>query len=140
MTHDYRQRCREIAQSAHKEWVKKYDDGNGLLAVPVDELPDYPAPQHGDTWGKWRYNAHNLTLEYGNGFNPYYLDLEECKNSAGLLDWIFQVCNKSWMTTDERGHLLEAIDDLLHPQANLCSFGVDRKFDVTAYLRGKEAA
>lgn len=43
----------------------------------------------------------NLTLEIQDGGSYlYHIDLEECTDSAGVLDWIFQVLNKDFMTPD----------------------------------------
>lgn len=92
-----------------------------------------PRPTHGDTWGNWQFDANVMVLT----FLPedYEIALEECTSSAELSDRIFQLCNKTWMTPTDLGHMVQALDDLLHPQANLCSFGQDKQFDATNYLK-----
>ncbi|WP_217465691.1 hypothetical protein, partial [Candidatus Frankia nodulisporulans] len=43
-----------------------------------------------------------------------------------LLDWIFQIARKPRADLAVTGGLLQALDDVLHPQARLCSQGIDR--------------
>lgn len=87
-------------------------------------------------WGRWWLNRSVNALEFHIGDNwrgvpepgrmIYDIDLDKMKTSAQCLDWIFQVAFKTWMTAQDRSDLLEAIRDTVHPQANLCSFGVER--------------
>ncbi len=74
-------------------------------------------------WHPWTFNRSNLTLEHP---NSYWVDLERCNTSAEMLDWIFQVNTKGWATPEVIAGLVHALRDLLHPQANLCSMGVER--------------
>jgi hypothetical protein len=76
-------------------------------------------------WGKWKYRSDNLTLEYEEkpGRPTYPIDLEELTDPAKTLDMIMQVTNKVWATTADLGNLTRALNDLLAPQATLCSFG-----------------
>jgi hypothetical protein len=83
-------------------------------------------PKHGDHWGQWRLNRKNNTLEHTGGGGGYWIDLDGMKTSAQCLDWIFQVYKKRWHTRDDAHALLDAIQDLINPQATLCSFGVER--------------
>ena len=55
-------------------------------------------------------------------------------SSAQVLDWIFQMAGKSWVASQDLGDLVHALEDLIDPQANLCSFGTDKQFDVKAFL------
>lgn len=102
------------------------------------EWPEVPDPRDKDCWGPWRYKKETLVLEYVPRDRHwwYEVDLERCKTSAQVLDWIFQVSNKhrSRVSAEDIGYLIDALQDLLHPQANLCSFGQDMKFDTTRYL------
>src|SRR4051794_26104992 len=79
-----------------------------------------PRPEHGDNWGNWIYDAETLVLRHKT--RHYEMDLEQCATSGQTLDRIFQICGKSWATAEDLGHLIQALDDLLKPQANLCSF------------------
>lgn len=51
-----------------------------------------------------------------------------------MLDWIFQVHSKTWATPQDIYGLIEAFDDLLYPQANLGSGGLDAKMNAKARL------
>jgi hypothetical protein len=51
----------------------------------------------------------------------YPVDLLTCVNSAEVLDWIFQIEGR-W-DGEVTPAFIRAIDDILHPQANLCSMG-----------------
>ena len=55
----------------------------------------------------------------------YYLDLDRARSASAILDWIFQI-RSLWFCRDPEviSSLLEAIDVLLDPQANFCSWGI----------------
>ena len=91
-------------------------------------------------WGKWHLDTKTLELVYREGRSArYYIDLERMDHSAAMLDWIFQLLKKNWTSTEDIGHLVEALEDIFEPQARLCSFGAagapSKKLDATAYLR-----
>ena len=92
------------------------------------------------TWGCWIYHPENFTLECRDerGF-IYEVDLELCRTSAEMLDWIFQVQGKTWATAEIVKDLLDAFDDLLSPQACLCSFGKSGRINPREILRSREA-
>lgn len=113
-------------------------------AMTSDELLHEFAPPtlfHGRRWGQWFLDVERLTLvfdawqeERGNGsgrtegvpkytayFGKYEVDLETIRHSAGMLDWVFQISNKSWATRAVTKDLLNAFDSIFHPQANLWS-------------------
>jgi hypothetical protein len=96
---------------------------------------EVPYPVHGDRWGHWEFDAERLVLMYEHGRHEYEVDLEDMTTSAGMLDWIFQVNTKGWASREEIGDLVQALDDLLRPQANLCSGGMDKKFHPAKYIR-----
>jgi hypothetical protein len=124
---EHRDRMEEIAK-------QKPGYSPGLLRWD-DPRPRHP--QHGDAWGPWWYNAHNLTLECGT-WECYYVDLERCGSAGQTLDWIFQIAGKNWATAEVIGHLVEALDDLLEPQANLCSFGSNKTMNVRQFLKARK--
>lgn len=115
-----------------KAWA---DFTNGRDGISVQEFVEFraPVPEHGNTWGGWEYNAKVRVLTYLP--EDYEIDLEECTDSAETMDRIFQIAGKGWGTPQVLGDLVQAIQDLLRPQANLCSFGVDKKFDAAAHLK-----
>jgi hypothetical protein len=79
------------------------------------------------TYGPWTFNRKNLTLTHENG---YEIDVETWTTSAQVLDWIFQIHAKGW--EDAAPALLDAMEDIIDPQANLCSFGQEKgPIDVT---------
>jgi hypothetical protein len=86
----------------------------------------------------WYLHAQTLSLYLGDpmtGAWTYAVDLERCATSAQLADWIFQVASKTWATDAVIGELVRALNDVLDPQATLCSFGQERgPLDVAALL------
>lgn len=83
-------------------------------------------------WGPWKLDTRNLVLYmmYENtDTRRYEVDLEQCLTSAGTLDWIMQIANKTWADKDDSviAGLVRAIDDVIRPQAFLCSFGGSRR-------------
>lgn len=79
-------------------------------------------------WRGWRLLPDVPALEYnGDEIQGYRIDLDRMETSAKALDWIFQVWGKPWGGgTDAFLGFMTAIDDVLDPQANLCSRGGDR--------------
>lgn len=112
---------------------------SGVDALVIDAASlmewDNPRPEHGDTWGNWRYDAKKLVLTHIP--QDYEIDLEDCSTSAKTLDWIFQMESKVWMTHEDKGNLLDALDDLIDPQATLCSGGANKTLDVKKHLTAK---
>jgi hypothetical protein len=53
----------------------------------------------------------------------YEIDLDTCTSSAEVLDWISQVAGKTWADDTTVAGLIRALDDVLVPQAHLCSSG-----------------
>jgi hypothetical protein len=89
-------------------------------------------------WGHWRFIPNLLVLSYRSPGGEYEIDLETCTTSAQVLDWIFQIHDKLWCRPQDRVDLLNALNWLLHPQANLCSWGEERgPIDVKAHLTAR---
>jgi hypothetical protein len=93
------------------------------------------APQPGF---RWYLNRRLVALYFGDpasGCWAYEIDLERCRTSAEVLDWIVQVSSKSWASDATVGELVRALADVLDPQATLCSFGRERgPLDVRGLL------
>jgi hypothetical protein len=90
-------------------------------------------------WGRWKYNpaTHCLEIEKQEGgyISHYEVDLDRCNTGAELLDWIYQVKDKNWISPDDVADLVYAVDDILESvQGTLCSGGENLKFDVNKYL------
>jgi hypothetical protein len=73
-------------------------------------------------WGRWRLKRPYLVFWMDNR-EVYWVDLREAKTSAQVLDWIFQLATKSWMTPQDKSDLLDALRACVDPQRNLCSWG-----------------
>jgi hypothetical protein len=69
-------------------------------------------------WGRWTLDPDLLVLELGD----HEVDLEICLTPARVLDVIAQIHAKQSVNTDDLGNLVEALCDLLKPQATLCSW------------------
>ena len=78
-------------------------------------------------WGSWVLDSKRLVLTLEE--DQYEIDLEEIRNSAEMLDWIFQLLNKGWTTPQMMYDFLIALECLFSPQSNICSFGVNREID-----------
>jgi hypothetical protein len=75
-------------------------------------------------YGPWKYDAKKLTLTHVG--ERYEIDLEECKTSAAVLDWIFQIRTKGWADAETMMGFVDVIRDKLRPQATLCSHGQEK--------------
>lgn len=73
-------------------------------------------------WGKWKLDIEKHTLEYPGG---YYVDLQQCKTCAGMLDWIFQISHHRDFNNKDVADLLCAFEDIYDPQRTMCPFGKD---------------
>jgi len=68
----------------------------------------------------------------------YEIDLEDINSSAAMLDWVFQI--ERWATPQELADLLQALRDIFHPQATLCSGGADSRIGApTRFLQERLA-
>jgi hypothetical protein len=100
------------------------------------------------TWGRWLLCTDTLELVYEErpGRAKYFIDLERMNTSAAMLDWIFQLCRKRWVTPTDAGNLVRALQDIFNPQARLCSLActtghkVGQTIDASAYLRARYGA
>lgn len=80
-------------------------------------------PRRGD-WGPWLLDEASHVLHLPSDL--YWVDLTTCLTSAAALDWIFQLAGKAWVDDRTLAGLVRALDDLLHPQATLCSHGIGK--------------
>jgi hypothetical protein len=89
-------------------------------------------------WNGWQLND-NFTLYYEPAF--YEIDLEyHALTSARMLDMILQIANKSWGTDAAVAGLVQALNDIIAPQATLCSNGISTPLTakrVRDLVRGK---
>jgi hypothetical protein len=105
----------------------------------------------GQSWGRWVFIQWNLTLvlthdgivrntkESEKLFDLDEIDLEEMRDSAEMMDKIFQIHRKSYVTAQDMLDLLKALEYIFNPQANLCSGGQHKTIDATEHLQERLA-
>ena len=78
-------------------------------------------------WGNWRFDRKENLLIINKCICPgeeekdlYNVPLERCNSSAAILDWIIQISQKLWITREDIGYLVEALDDIFTLQSNFC--------------------
>jgi hypothetical protein len=104
------------------------------LATDIAASPD----PHDHGWGCWRLKPQTYELEARVSLfvdRPdcrYEVDLEDCRTSAEVLDWVMQVAHKAWASSEVIAGLVHALDDLLQPQGTLCSSGIDKHLTTVA--------
>lgn len=109
--------------------------GRRVRITPASEIT--ASPRRRD-WGPWKLGPETLVIyvtPYQNATARYEVGLDECTTSAQVLDWICQVAGKTWADTPTVAGLVRALDDVLHPQANLCSSGEHKTMTVTEIRR-----
>ncbi|MFC1861503.1 hypothetical protein ACFLYL_04460 [Chloroflexota bacterium] len=113
-------------------------------AKPIKLLTDeemetiFKAKIQKNKWGRWKYNHGTHCLEVvkllgGHKFR-YEVDLNRYNTGAKLLDWIYQVQGKNWISPDDVADLVYSLDDIVNVQSELCSGGENLKFDFNKYL------
>jgi len=102
-------------------------------------IADYEAAKlENRNWGPWKLRKSNYTLvlPYGDRRGDrYYIDLETCTTSAGVLDWIAQVTLKTWADDAVIAGLVRALNDILELQGTLCGGGIGKRLDVATIKR-----
>jgi len=87
------------------------------------------APHH------WRWVPESLTLRYSHDGISYPVPLTDMTTCASLLDWIMQLSEKAWLSREDLGAFVWAVNELIRPQACLCSGGNDLgEIDVRRHL------
>jgi hypothetical protein len=119
----------------------------------AEELETPPGPgaltgEREKRWKRlWAYDPKLLTLSIRPGIRDlrgdrvdYEIDLERCRTSAQVLDWIAQVAGKAWAWPDLIGCLCYAFEAVFDLQATFCGMGVERgPVDVARRLAEHEA-
>jgi hypothetical protein len=78
-------------------------------------------------WGPWALQGTDLVIHAGS-ISEYPVDLLTCTSSAQVLDWVCQVAGRFAEGRDQEGRaalawFVLAVDEILSPQATLCSHG-----------------
>jgi hypothetical protein len=107
------------------------EDGLGTSLADF-KMPD--APKHGDRWGRWVLNGdgQNWTLDLtdiGETGSEYYIPLYSIHESSQLLDWIIQLADKTFVSTEDIGCLVLALDEIFMTQATLCGSGASKRLE-----------
>jgi hypothetical protein len=96
------------------------------------------ALKNGTRWGDWKLDTRDSVLVLDtriDGMRHHYeIGLSDITDSAHMLDWIFQLRMKAWVTNDVMGDLLTAFQDIFRPQTSLCGAGHNKKLDAAAHL------
>lgn len=87
------------------------------------------------TWGGWTFNTTNACLEHPMGTSPYQVPVDEMTTSAEILDWIFQIEEKTWASSQVIGDFVAAIADILG--RGVAGSGIDHPIDPKAILTAK---
>jgi hypothetical protein len=79
-------------------------------------------------WGPWGLRGTDLVWQPGSGAAEYPVDLLTCTDSAQVLDWICQIAGRHTRPDDPDdaasvNAFVHAVNEILHPQAHLCSWG-----------------
>ena len=89
--------------------------------VETDPNDAGPGRYHVPPWGPWTLHRRRAVLTHR--ASHYEIDLDSCRHSPEVLDWICQITGKSWADNACIAGLVRALNDVLEPQACLCSFG-----------------
>ena len=85
-------------------------------------------------WGPWVLDRKTLTITC----EDYEIDLERIDTSGEMLDFIMQIARKSWATDEVLANLVRALNDIVEPQAHLCSGGSQKTIKNTlTFLRSR---
>jgi hypothetical protein len=118
--HDYRKREEE----ADREHDRRIDEAKGLKPGDwrvnfrtASELRKGERPINGDTWGPWRFQQGNLTLQLEGEYAHFRreIDLEELGSPSEVMNWLGHNMEKNWGNAEVMGHLLTALHDLSFP-------------------------
>ncbi len=73
----------------------------------------------------WTFDRQRLVITHA-FMESYEVDVEQMSTSAEMLDWIFQLQGKTWVTEKDMGALIFMLRHIVHPQEHLCSGGVEK--------------
>ena len=100
--------------------------------TPAEILEEMKRTPKQTQWGRWRLKDGCLVPEHA---PDYYVDLRRITDSAKALDWIVQLSKKSWVTEEDLGFLVKALDYILGFQQRYCGGGISHDVDPVPLLR-----
>jgi len=128
----YRAILRECQDKLFKKGEPVTAEDLGMYSLVKPEI------KIGYWWGCWKLGGRNALFCYdpeGKTDNPvYWIDLEKLDCSARVLEKIFDVSNKNWVTADVLANLIWALEDIFDPQRNICAGGTDIPFNAETHL------
>ena len=77
-----------------------------------------------------------LDDERGHGIEAYSIALDGITDSAHMLDWIFQLRMKAWVTNDIIGDLISAFQDIFRRKARSADLARTRNLMLGSTLKG----
>jgi hypothetical protein len=126
----------KVAVQSRVDTVKSRRDASDNV-IEMDDLndiiQDIGGPIRKTQWGNWKLDRTAQTLDHA--VESYFVPLGDMRSAAAMLDWIFQLQQKTWVTPQDISDFLEALDDIFHPQHTMCGGGVERPFDVDERLK-----
>ncbi|MFZ0877755.1 MAG: hypothetical protein WAN20_25065 [Pseudonocardiaceae bacterium] len=79
-------------------------------------------------WGPWKLDLGRFGLDRApDSSDSYPIDLLSCQDSDEVLDYICQVARQRWADDVTLAGLIRALNDVLDPQATLCSVGEPKR-------------
>ena len=86
------------------------------------------------SWGNWDLNVGNACLEFNDPQMGmiYQIPVDEISTSAEVLDWIYQVEEKTWASDVDVGHLVSAMREILG--RGIAGGGLDNPVDAKSIL------
>ena len=63
-------------------------------------------------WGKWTLDLETNVLVHQERAD-YEVDLDRMATTTEVLDWIFHLTGKNWLTEEDLGHLVRAVAGIL---------------------------
>jgi hypothetical protein len=91
-----------------------------------------PPPRPKRDWHGWELHGMHLSYQAYPSGGHYIFDIGDRTTSAAVLDILMQVDQKTWATAPCVAGLVHALNDILHPQANLCSGGSNKHMTPAA--------
>ena len=89
------------------------------------------------TWGRWTFNPTTACLETEifPGGPTYQVLADEMKDSASILDWIYQIEEKTWASSQDVGDLVSAAVEIFG--RGVCSRGTDHPINPKVILTNR---
>jgi hypothetical protein len=89
-------------------------------------------------WGEWVLDPHEQLLVHLP--SNYRVDFEHMNTSASMLDLVFQVERKGFISSEAVGQFITALADIFDPQAYLCTDGREQPFNAKDKLKAAQTS